>query len=141
MLYSIRMFPVTSDKAAELAALMAKWGLREDDIDESFIRSGGHGGQNVNKVSSCVVLTHRPSGLTVRCERERSQGMNRFIARRLLCEKMELKIMGAKAAAMAEREKLRRQKRKRSKRAKAKMVEAKRHRGAIKAGRQGKGWD
>jgi protein subunit release factor B len=119
-------YSVSEPKVTELAARMAKLGILEADLEESFVRSGGAGGQNVNKVSSCVQLVHRPSGLTVRCQQERSQVMNRFLARRLLCEKLEEKTLGEKSQRQQAFEKIRRQKRKRSKRAKERILEAKR---------------
>jgi protein subunit release factor B len=118
---------------AELEARMAKLGIREPDIEESFVRSSGAGGQNVNKVSTCVQLVHRPSGTTVNCQRERSQAMNRFIARRLLCDKIEEKALGDQSRRQQAFEKIRRQKRKRSKRAKERILEAKRHNSSVKA--------
>jgi protein subunit release factor B len=118
---------------------MERLGIREDDLDESFVRSSGHGGQNVNKVSSRVVLVHRPTGLSVKCQRERSQALNRFIARELLAEKIEEKVLGEESTRRQEVEKLRRQKRKRSKRAKEKMLEDKRHRAGVKDGRKAPG--
>jgi protein subunit release factor B len=126
-------YAVSPAKADELQARMNALGILEADIDESFIRSGGAGGQNVNKVSSCVVLVHRPTGTTVRCQRERSQAMNRFIARRLLCEKIEEKRLGDRSARQQAYEKVRRQKRKRSKRAKERILEAKRQNSSVKA--------
>ncbi len=127
------MFPVTPEKADALAARMAALGIREADLDEQFVRSGGKGGQNVNKVATCVVLAHRPTGLAVKCQAERSQAMNRFLARRLLCEKLEQRLHGAASAAQQERERIRRQKRRRSRRAKQKMLADKRARGEKKA--------
>lgn len=106
---------------------MAALGVREQDIDEQFVRSSGAGGQNVNKVASCVVLHHLPSGIRVKCQQERSQGLNRFLARRLLLEKIEASRRGAAAAKEQEIEKIRRQKRKRSRRAKQRLLEAKHH--------------
>lgn len=88
-------FPVSSDKEKQLAERMQKLGVREQDIDERFVRSSGSGGQNVNKVSSCVMLLHRPTGIQVKCQQERSQGLNRFLARRLLLDKIEAKLIGA----------------------------------------------
>ena len=100
-------------------------GVEERDLDEHFIRSGGPGGQHVNKVSTCVVLRHRPSGLEVRCQQERSQALNRFLARRILLERLEVRRLGALSAEAQRIAKIRRQKRKRSKRAKEKMLAGK----------------
>jgi len=130
------MFPVSSEKVRALAARMAVVGIREDDLDEKFVRSGGKGGQNVNKVATCVMLSHRPSGLQVKCQEERSQAMNRFLARRLLCEKLDEKQRGAASAAEQARERIRRQKRRRSKRAKDKMLANKRAQGEKKTQRR-----
>ncbi len=118
-------FGVTEAKAAWLRERMARLGLREEELEESFVRSGGPGGQNVNKVSSCVVLRHRPSGLEVKVQRERSQALNRFLARRLLIEKLETQRLGRLSEERRRIEKIRRQKRRRSRRAKEKMLKAK----------------
>jgi protein subunit release factor B len=118
-------FPVSSDKEKQLAARMQALGVREQDIDEQFVRSSGAGGQNVNKVSSCVMLLHRPTGIQVKCQQERSQGLNRFLARRLLLDKIEAKLTGAIAAQQQKIAKIQRQKRKRSRRAKARMLDDK----------------
>jgi peptide chain release factor len=131
--------PVSSDKWKALEAHLLKLGIREQDLEERFVRGGGPGGQNVNKVSTCVVLIHRPSGLTVRCQEERSQGLNRFLARRRLGDKMEERLLGAASRRRQEIEKIRRQKRKRSKRAKEKMLETKHHRAGLKANRKAVG--
>jgi protein subunit release factor B len=130
------MFPVSPEKANALRARMARLGIRDADLDEQFIRSGGHGGQNVNKVATCVVLVHLPSGVRVRCQQERTQGMNRFFARRELCNKIEAREQGAKDAAAATRARIRRQKRRRSKRADEKRLAAKRDRGETKTARR-----
>jgi protein subunit release factor B len=129
-------FPVSAKAEAELRARMQSAHLNEADLEEHFIRSSGAGGQNVNKVSTCVVLTHKPSGLSVRCQRERSQAMNRFLARRLLLEKLEEKILGARSQKQQAIEKIRRQKRRRGRKAKEKMLESKHHRSDIKRSRQ-----
>lgn len=129
-------FPVSLDKENQLAQRMAALGVREADIEESFVRSSGHGGQNVNKVSTCVMLMHRPTGVSVKCQETRQQGMNRFIARRLLLDKIEEKKNGFVAAQRAEMEKIRRQKRKRSRRAKARMLADKSQHAAKKAARR-----
>ena len=75
-------FEVSTDKQTQLAQRMASLGVRETDIQESFVRSGGHGGQNVNKVATCVMLLHRPSGVQVKCQETRQQGLNRFLDNR-----------------------------------------------------------
>ena len=115
---------------------MAALGVREAEIEESFVRSGGHGGQNVNKVSTCVMLVHRPTGVSVKCQETRQQGLNRFIARRLLLDKIEERKNGFVAAQRAEIEKIRRQKRKRSRRAKNKMLNDKSHHAGKKSARR-----
>src|SRR5690349_17860856 len=105
-------------------------GVRESDLEENFVRSGGHGGQNVNKSSTCVMLLHRPTGLQVKCQTTRQQGLNRFIARRLLLDKIEELKTGRIASERARIEKIRRQKRKRSRRAKERMLANKSHHAA-----------
>lgn len=117
--------PVSSDKAKSLADRMLTLGVVESDFEESFIRSSGPGGQKVNKSSSCVYLIHIPTGLSVKCQRERSQSLNRFLARRLLLDKIEKQQKGFIAQEKERLEKIRRQKRKRSKRAKEKILTAK----------------
>ena len=115
-------FPISSDKLAQLELRMSALQVREADIEETFVRSGGPGGQKVNKSSSCVVLRHRPTGVRVKCQTSRHQGLNRFVARRLLLDKIERMQKGRVEAERARIEKVRRQKRKRSGRAKERML-------------------
>jgi len=126
------LFPISPKKAEELKRKMEALGIRESDLEESFVRSGGAGGQHVNKVSTCVVLKHRPSGLMVKCQEERSQAMNRYRARRILVSRIESQILGRKSEEAKRVAKIKRQKRKRSKRAKDKMLAAKKAHGEKK---------
>ena len=135
------LFGVSPEKETALAKRMAALGLREEDLEEQFIRGGGAGGQKINKTSSCVQLRHRPTGLEVRCQAERSQSLNRFFARRELCDRMEAKIRGAVAARQQTVEKIRRQKRRRSRRQKARMLADKRHQSLKKSARRHGGLD
>ena len=116
------MFGVSPDKEKALAERMDALGIREADIVEKFIRSGGHGGQNVNKVATCVYLKHLPTGTEVKCQQERSQALNRYLARRILTDKIEAAVLGKESEEAQRIAKIRRQKRKRSKRAKEKML-------------------
>ena len=125
--------PLSGDKARALEERLARLGVRPEDLEESFIHSGGKGGQNVNKVATCVVLVHRPTGIMVKCQRERTQGANRLVARRMLAEKIEERQLGAQSARQQEAERVRRQKRRRSRRAKVKMLREKHLQSAKKA--------
>jgi len=129
-------YPVSADKEAQLAQRMAALGVREADVEETFVRSGGHGGQNVNKTSTCVMLLHRPTGLQVKCQATRQQGLNRFLARRLLLDKVEALRTGHVEVERARTEKIRRQKRRRSRRAKQRMLADKAHHASKKEGRR-----
>jgi protein subunit release factor B len=129
---------LSPDKLTQLDQRMGALGVRESDFDETFVRSGGAGGQNVNKTSSCVMLLHRPTGLRVKCQTTRHQGFNRFLARRMLLDKIERMRKANVEAEKARVEKIRRQKRKRSGRAKERMLadktrhgEKKRLRGSV----------
>ncbi len=130
------LFGVSEQKEAELWKRWEELGINPEDVTESFIRSGGNGGQNVNKVATCVQLKHLPSGIEVKCQQARTQGMNRYYARKLLADKIETIKLGAASREQQRIEKLRRQKRKRSKRAKEKVLEAKKHQSEKKAARK-----
>jgi len=129
-------FPVSLEKETQLAQRMGALGIRETDLEETFVRSGGHGGQNVNKTSTCVMLLHRPTGVQVKCQATRQQGLNRFIARRLLLDKIESMKRGEADAERSRIEKLRRQKRKRSRGAKERMLADKSRHAQKKASRR-----
>ena len=129
-------FPVNPEKETQLAQRMAALGVRDADLDESFVRSGGHGGQNVNKTSTCVLLRHRPTGLQVKCQETRQQGLNRFLARRLLLDKIEARQKGYVDAERSLAEKIRRQKRRRSRRSKQRMLADKHQHSAKKEHRR-----
>jgi peptide chain release factor len=113
---------LSPEKEKALKDRMDKLGIRESDLKESFIRSSGPGGQKVNKTSSCVFLMHIPTSLTVKCQQERSQALNRFLARRILLDRIEKLKTGLVAAEEMRIEKIRRQKRRRSKRAKERIL-------------------
>src|SRR5450432_4367258 len=129
--------PLTGDRARAIAERLAALGIQEDDLEESFIHSGGKGGQNVNKVATCVLLVHRPSGMAVKCQRERTQGANRLIARAMLADKIEEERLGRESARAQAAEKIRRQKRRRSRRAKQRML-ADKHAHATKKSTRGR---
>jgi protein subunit release factor B len=133
--------PLGGDKARALEERLAKLGVRPEDLDESFVHAGGKGGQNVNKVATCVVLVHRPTGIAVKCQRERTQGANRLVARRMLADKLEERLLGAASKRQQEAEKIRRQKRRRSRRSKQRMLADKHAQGQKKELRGKVGWE
>ena len=109
-------FGVTPEKEAELLRRMTACGVRETDLEERFITSGGPGGQKVNRSATCVYLRHIPSNLDVKMQRARSQALNRFYARRRICELMEQQTLGEKSPEALERDKVRKQKARRRRR-------------------------
>ena len=129
-------FSVSKEKKDALRQRMEGLGIFEKDIVEKFIRSSGKGGQKVNKTSTRVYLKHIPTKIEVKCQRERSQAINRFIARRILTDKIERMIRGKESKERQRIEKIRRQKRKRSKRAKLKMLEEKKKQAQKKEARR-----
>ena len=129
-------YPVSADKEASLQLRMAALGIRENDLNEQFVASQGPGGQNVNKVATCVVLTHRPTGVSVKCQESRSQGLNRFLARRRLADLIEKRLCGLRLAEDQERYRIRRQKQRRSRRTRAKLRRAKEVRSEKKSHRR-----
>ena len=126
------IFGVSGHKEEGLRARMASLGIQESDLVEKFIRSSGKGGQKVNKTSSCVYLRHKPTSIEVKCQKERSQSLNRFLARRILVDKIESLALGRRSEERKRIEKIRRQKRKRSKRSKEKMLRLKKMRSETK---------
>lgn len=114
---------------------LTKLRIREEDLQEEFVRGSGPGGQKINKTSSTVVLRHIPSGLEVRCQRERSQVMNRHWARVELCERLETAMAEAKLALQNEREKVRRQNRPRPRGLKNRILKEKKTRSGVKKNR------
>ncbi len=128
---------VTTEKKQALEERMTKLGVREKDLIEKFILGAGSGGQKLNKTSSCVHLLHSISGIEIKCQRERSRELNRFLARRELCDRIEERILGLKSARQQVVEKIRRQKRRRSRRQKERMLNDKRLHSAKKQERRG----
>lgn len=119
-------FPVSPSTYSELLERMSRLGVREEDLEESFVKSSGPGGQKVNKSASSVYLVHRPTGVAVKCQKVRSQIMNRFYARRILLDKIERIQKGVAEAEQERIRKIRRQKQRRSRRLKQRILDEKR---------------
>ena len=127
---------------ASLRARFVSLGVKPDDVGEQFIRGAGAGGQKINKTSSTVVLRHWPTGVEVRCQRERSQSVNRLLAWVELAERLEQRQAEAAKARVAARELVRRQTRQKSSGQKHRMIQAKKHRAKHKAARgRPRDWD
>lgn len=124
---------IRKEKLDALYKRMEELGIREEDLIEKFILGSGKGGQKVNKTASCVYLKHIPTQIEVKCQQSRSREMNRFLARRELCEQIASKIHQEKTAKQQLMEKIRRQKKKRSRRAKEKILQEKKKRSKIKS--------
>ena len=123
-------------KIEELAYRMGKLGIQETDLLEKFILGSGSGGQKMNKTSSCVYLKHTPSGIEIKCQKTRSRELNRYYARKELCEELEHRLFQEKSERQQTIAKIRRQKRKRSRRAQEKVLISKRHRSEVKRSRK-----
>ena len=112
-------FAVSEEKNKWLREKMEELNILEKDIEEKFVRSSGHGGQNVNKTATCVYLKHVPTGIEVKCMKDRSQSINRFLARRELLKKIGM-LTGQFTAADAKTGKMKKQKSKRERRSRLK---------------------
>lgn len=112
---------------------MKRLGIREDEILEKFILGSGPGGQKIQKSHSCVYLKHLPTGIEVKCQKDRSRALNRFYARRELCEKIEEKVHKQESAKEKEAAKIRKQKQRRARRTQQKLIEEKRERSEKKS--------
>ena len=123
---------IGQDKREALKRRMVSLGILEDDLIERFIRGTGHGGQKINKTSSCVYLQHQPSGIEIKCQAQRSREMNRFLARREICDRIEEIEKGRHSKRQQQIEKIRRQKRRKSRRQRQREVGLKRQHGQKK---------
>lgn len=123
---------VNNTKKEQLERRMASLEIRESDLTERFVLGAGRGGQKVNKTASCVYLCHVPTGMEVKCQATRSRALNRYYARKTLCDRLEAKLQGEQSRLEQQRERIRRQKRRRTRRQRARMLEDKRHHGTIK---------
>lgn len=117
--------PIKKEKQDDLQLRMESLGIKEDDLIEKFILGSGRGGQNLQKTSSCVYIKHVPTGIEVKCQKSRSRDINRYQARKLICEKIEAQVYKIKTEKQSEHEKIRRQKRRRTRKQKEKMLEDK----------------
>jgi len=116
---------ITPQKQQDLETRMNALGITEDSLVEKFILGSGKGGQKINKTFSCVYLKHIPSSIEVKCQKERSQLLNRFMARRQLCDKLEAMLFQLESKELAEQAKIRKQKKRRSRKTKEKILQDK----------------
>lgn len=133
----MKAVPVEVEEEDQLARRMTALGVLESDLEETFTRSGGNGGQNVNKVATCVMLLHRPSGIQVRCQTTRYQGRNRQLARIQLLDRIEAVREAKRLEEKSRVEKARRTKRPRSRAAKERILKDKSRNSERKKGRGG----
>jgi protein subunit release factor B len=131
---------VGKEKKESLERTMEELGVREEDLIEKFILGSGKGGQKINKTSSCVYLKHIPSGIEIKCQQDRSRELNRYLARKMLCESIKENLLHEKSEKQQLREKIRRQKRTRTRKQRKKMLEQKRIHSEKKASRK-KEWN
>ena len=117
---------ISPEKWTALETRMATFGIVEDELTEKFILGSGSGGQKINKTHSCVYLKHHPTGIEIKCQSSRSREMNRYHARRELCDELEERQLGRESKRRQQIEKIRRQKRRRSRRSKQKSIQDKR---------------
>lgn len=125
-------FPVSPEKQKDLETRMVRLGVREEDLEEHFVRSSGRGGQKVNKTATCVYLHHKPTGLRFKVQKGRSQGRNRYWARRRLVERLEGLQEEAIAREAAERARIRRQKARRARRSRIRIRAEKERKARLK---------
>lgn len=128
--------PLAPTTIESIKQLMGRAKLCDADLQEQFVLGAGSGGQKINKTASAVRLTHLPTGHTVKVQISRSREDNRWLARRLLAEKILEIEHGEKSKRQQEREKIRRQKRRRSRRQQARMLDDKAKHSAKKAARR-----
>ncbi|MFT5170470.1 MAG: protein subunit release factor B [Candidatus Marinamargulisbacteria bacterium] len=132
----MKPFKTNIAKDNALIAKLKSLNIFDKDIKETFIHSGGKGGQNVNKVATCVQLIHAPTGIIVKCSRTRQQGLNRYLAYSMLAQKIEAQATAKRVEKRHVSEKERRSNRKRSRRSKQRMLEDKKHQANKKAQRR-----
>jgi len=130
---------ISPEKILAQEKRMLALGIREEDLIEKFIQGSGSGGQKINKTSSCVYLKHEPTGQEVKCQRERSRELNRYLARKELCDRLDEIQNGAISRRQQEIEKIRRQKRQKSRKQKQRMVADKRKQSEKKQQRRSTG--